>query len=62
MYFNEKHKKIVNDREDNYTYIGSYNRKETTIDGKNKKLNAMFIRVKCPYCDEEYDIAIKSWV
>lgn len=61
MYYNEEHEEIVKEREDNYTYIGSYNRKEETIDGKNKKLNTMFIRVKCPYCDEEYDIAIKSF-
>ena len=61
MYYNEEHKKIVEERGDNYTYIGSYRYKEETIDGKNKKLNTIFIRVKCPYCNEEYDIAIKSF-
>ena len=61
MYYNEEHKKIVEERVDKYTYIGSYNRKEETIDGKNKKLNTMFIRVKCPYCNKEYDIRLDSF-
>ena len=56
MYYNEKHKKRVIERGDGYTYIGSYRRKEETIDGKNKKHNANYIRVKCPYCGNEYDV------
>ncbi len=55
MYYNEKHNKRVIDRGDNYTYIGSYKTKEITIDGKKSKPH---IRVKCPYCGEEYDIAL----
>ena len=50
MYYNEKHKQRVENRGDNYKYIGSYKSKEITIDGKNKKGNATYIRVKCPYC------------
>lgn len=61
MYYNEEHEEMVNNRGDKYTYIGSYNRKEETIDGKNKKLNTMFIRVKCPYCNKEYDIRLDSF-
>ena len=55
MYFNEEHKKIVEERGDRYIYIGSYKYKEITIDGKKSKSH---IRVKCPYCEEEYDIRL----
>lgn len=54
MYFNEKHKQMVENR--GYIYIGSYDRKEVTLDSKNKKMNKIHIRVKCPYCKTEYDI------
>ena len=56
MYFNEEHNQRVINRGDNYTYIGSYKKNEETLDGKNKKGNANYIRVKCPYCGMEYDI------
>ena len=55
MYFNKKHKKIVEESEDKYVYIGSYKSKKTTIDGKKSKSH---IRVKCPYCNKEYDIRL----
>ena len=59
MYTNEEHKKVVENR--GYGYIGSYDRKEITIDGKNKKRNDSYIRVKCPYCGAEYDIRLSSF-
>lgn len=62
MYFNEEHKRKVEERGDRYTYIGSYDGKEITIDGKNKKKNKVYIRVKCPYCGSEYDIILKNFV
>jgi DNA-directed RNA polymerase subunit RPC12/RpoP len=55
MYFNKKHKKIVEERGDEYIYIGSYKSKKTTIDGKKSKSH---IRVKCPYCSKEYDVRL----
>ena len=61
MYFNEKHKQRVIDRGDNYEYIGSYKTNEVTIDGKNKKGNSTYIRVKCPYCGMEYDVILPSF-
>ena len=61
IYQNERHKKIVESRGDRYTYIGSYHRNEVTLNGKNKKHNATYIRVKCPYCSKEYDIQLGSF-
>ena len=61
MYFNEKHKQMVENRGDNYKYIGSYKSKEISIDGKNKKMNKTYIRVKCPYCGKKYDIDIYTF-
>lgn len=59
MYYNEEHKKRVIERGDGYTYIGSYHKNEVTIDGKNKgKSKNSYIRVKCPYCEKEYDIQL----
>ena len=59
MYYNEEHKKLVEERGDGYTYIGSYHRNEETIDEKNKgKSKKIHIRVKCPYCGSEYDIQL----
>ena len=58
MYYNEKHKEVVEDRGDNYKYIKSYKMKEITSDGKNKHENKTYIRVKCPYCGEEYDVRL----
>ena len=55
MYYNEEHKKLVEERGDGYTYIGSYHRNEETIDGKKSKCH---IRIKCPYCGKEYDITL----
>ena len=59
MYFNEKHKQIVENR--GYIYICSYDRKEVTLEGKNKKMNKIHIRVKCPYCGKKYDIDIYNF-
>ena len=55
MYYNEEHKRRVESRGDGYTYIGSYHWNEVTIDGKKSKCH---IRIKCPYCGEEYDITL----
>ena len=59
MYFNEEHKHMVENR--GYIYIGSYDRKEVTLDGKNKKMNKIHIRVECSYCGKKYDIDIYSF-
>ena len=61
MYFNEKHNQIVINRGDNYIYIGSYRKNEETLDGKNKKHNANYIRVQCPYCNKKYDVALSGF-
>lgn len=61
MYFNEKHKQMVENRGDGYEYIGSYKCNEITIDNKNKKMNQNYIRVKCPYCGKEYDVSLSSF-
>lgn len=61
MYFNEEHNQIVIDRGDNYEYIGSYKTNEVTIDGKNKKGNGSYIRVKCPFCGKKYDVRLNSF-
>lgn len=61
MYYNEKHKQRVIDRGDGYKYIGTYKCNEITIDGKNKKHNVNYIRVKCPYCGKEYDVQLDSF-
>lgn len=60
MYQNEEHRKRVIERGDGYEYIGSYHRNEETIDGKKNKCKEL-IRVKCPYCEKEYDIDIYSF-
>ena len=67
MYYNEEHKKLVEERGDGYTYIGSYHRNEETIDGKNKNKNKIkrgnvYIRVKCPYCGKEYDVQLSGFI
>lgn len=36
MYYNKKHKMEINKRLKEYAYIGSYDKKEITIDNKNK--------------------------
>lgn len=59
MYTNEEHKNIVENR--GYKYIWSYDRKEITIDRKNKNKNKIYIRVKCSYCKKEYDIDIYTF-
>lgn len=55
MYYNEEHKRKVEERGDGYEYIGSYKSKEITIDGKKSKPH---IRIRCPYCNKEYDIRL----
>lgn len=57
MYQNLKHKEIVENRGDDYRYIGSYKHSEITIDGKSCKNGAM-IRVRCPFCGSEYDVRL----
>ena len=61
MYYNSEHKQMVENRGDEYTYIGSYKSKEITIDGKGGKGDRSFIRVKCLYCGEKYDIAYSGF-
>lgn len=58
MYFNEKHKQRVINRGDNYEYIGSYKYNEETIDKKKSKSH---IRIKCPYCNKEYDVRLDNF-
>ena len=62
MYINEEHKYKVENRGDNYQYIGSYKKGEVTIDGKNKSKKTSYIRVKCPHCGSEYDIVLYSFI
>lgn len=59
MHIDNKHKEIVKKRK--YRYLGTYKTKEITIDGKNKKGNDIYIRVKCPYCNTEYDVTLSSF-
>ena len=54
MYYNEKHAKVVEQRGDNYQYIGSYKKGDILNNGNVAKRG--YIRVKCPYCTEEFDI------
>lgn len=61
MYYNKKHNEIVINRKGNYEYIGSYHKNEITLDGKNKKSNYNYIRIKCLYCSKEYDIQLSSF-
>ena len=61
MYFNEEHNQMVIDRGDNYIYICTYKRNEITIDGKNKKGNGSYIKVKCPFCGMEYDVRLNNF-
>ena len=58
MYQNEEHKQSFEERGDGYEYIGTYRCDEMTMDGKNKKGKSNYIRIKCPYCDNEYDIQL----
>ena len=59
MYCNLEYKQMVENR--GYIYIGSYDRKEMTKDGKNKNKNKIHIRVKCPYCKTKYDIDVYTF-
>ena len=61
MYYNEEHKRRVIERGDGYEYIGSYHSKEITIDGKYFTSQSA-LRVKCPYCGEEYDVSLGSFI
>lgn len=59
MYYNDGHKQTVENR--GYEYIGSYRCNEETIDNRNKDRKHSFIRVKCSYCNEEYDISFQRF-
>lgn len=61
MYYNLEHEEMVKNRGDGYTYLGTYKSKEITIDGKNKKMNKTYIRIKCPYCGKKYDVDIYTF-
>ena len=55
MYYNEKHAKVVEQRGDNYQYIGSYKKGDILNNGNVAKRG--YMRVKCPYCGTEYDVS-----
>ena len=55
MYYNEKHAKVVEQRGDNYQYIGSYKKGDILNNGNVAKEG--YLRVKCPYCGTEYDVS-----
>lgn len=59
MYYNDKHNNLVECRGDSYVYIGTYRFGEITIDGKKSRSD--MIRIKCPYCNHEYDIRINCF-
>ena len=59
MYYNEKHAKVVEQRGDNYQYIGSYKRNEILNNGNVAKES--YMRVKCPYCGTEYDVSKRGF-
>ena len=59
MYYNEKHAKVVEQRGDNYQYIGSYKRNEKLSNGNVAKES--YMRVKCPYCGTEYDVSKRGF-
>ena len=59
MKFNKKHKCLVESR--GYTCVTSYATNEVTIDGKNRNRKLTYMRVKCPYCDCEYDVTWNSF-
>lgn len=60
MFMNKSHEIMVKSR--GSIYIGTYDKNETTIDKKYKmNYSCLYIRVKCPYCGEEYDIKIQSF-
>ena len=60
MYHNGEHEKVVINRGDKYAYIGSYHCGEKTLDGKCNK-TASYIRIKCPYCGNEYDVRLSGF-
>ena len=59
MYYNEKHAKIVEQRGDNYQYIGSYKKGDILNNGNVAKEG--YMRVKCPYCGTEYDVSKRGF-
>lgn len=61
MYYNEKHAKRVFERGDNYLYIFTYDVGEYTIDKGHYMQRATSMRVKCPYCNNEYDVNINAF-
>lgn len=62
MKFNKNHELKIYERGDNYIYIGTYERYEKTIDKDIVNKNSDYVRIKCPYCDKEYDIKLSSFV
>ena len=61
MNYNKFHEQIVKNRKNKHIYIGSYKKSEITINGKNKKKDHSYIRVKCSYCETEYDITLNGF-
>lgn len=53
------HKNLVENRQ--YKYILTYATNEVTIDGKNKNKKLTYIRIVCPYCNNEYDVTWNSF-
>lgn len=57
MKIDKRHREKVNQRGDNYEYIFTYEKGDTTLDKHVEVTTARtIIRVKCPYCDTEYDV------
>ncbi len=60
MYYNKEHRKELINRK-GYEYIGSYKTNEITMDGKNKSKRQSYIRIKCSYCGNEYDVLMSNF-
>lgn len=59
MKFNNKDKEEVESRE--YSYIGTYERYEKTIDKSLIIPYTKYVRVECPYCKKEYDVSLRDF-
>lgn len=66
MKFNEKQKRKVGER--GYIYIGTYERNEKLLDGRvlgvdvDREYKKSYVKIRCPYCNTEYDTWIVSFV
>ena len=66
MKINEKQKRKVEER--GYIYIGTYERNEKLLDGRvlgvdvDREYKKSYVKIRCPYCNTEYDTWIVSFV